>query len=55
MCPECGLRARLAHSQDEVPDPEGKCKHRKNPATCPVLSPAVAVIRQMLKQSERPH
>jgi hypothetical protein len=23
MCPECGLRARLAHSQDEVPDPEG--------------------------------
>jgi hypothetical protein len=54
MCPDCGLQAQLSRGDDPIPDPKGKCKHKQNPATCPVLSPAVAAIRQVLKE-DRPH
>ena len=45
-CPECGLRGEVAHSDAELDDPAGKCKHHLKPATCPALrQPLVAANR----------
>ena len=53
MCPECGLRAKLTRSDVQIVDADGKCRHRNDPAHCPILREPIAAIQQVLKQSMR--
>ena len=50
MCPECGLRTKLASQQ--VTDEEGKCKHRQNPVNCPMLEPVLSRVRQSIQRMD---
>jgi hypothetical protein len=54
MCPECGLRAKLTRGDAQIVDAEGRCKHRNNPANCPILDETIAPIQRVLKQSAGP-
>lgn len=48
-CPECGLREKLTHSEQQIIDDRGRCKHRQNPTTCPTLMPILSRARQALR------
>jgi hypothetical protein len=52
MCPECGLRDRLAHSNQELDDPERKCKHGQKPANCSSLRTVLTASHRMLDYLE---
>jgi hypothetical protein len=54
MCPECGLRAKLTRNDAQIVGAEGKCNHRDNPISCPILGGQLAAIQQVLKESEQP-
>ena len=49
MCAECGLHAMVSGNLATI-TPKAKCKHRQNPANCPVLGPSSSV-----SWSARPH
>jgi hypothetical protein len=48
MCSACGLRGTLAHSRQELLDPEGKCKHGRVPAKCPYLRDVLTAAHRTL-------
>jgi hypothetical protein len=48
MCSACGLRGTLAHSRQELLDPEGKCKQGRAPARCSHLRDVLAAAHRTL-------
>jgi hypothetical protein len=48
MCSACGLRGTLAHSRQELLDPEGKCKEQRPPARCPHLRDVLTAAHRTL-------
>jgi hypothetical protein len=48
MCSACGLRGTLAHSRQELLDPEGKCGERRPPAKCPHLRDVLTAAHRSL-------
>jgi hypothetical protein len=48
MCSICGLRGTLAHSREELLDPEGKCKQTCAPAKCPHLRDVLTAAHRTL-------
>jgi hypothetical protein len=45
-CPDCGLRAKVTHKQQQIIDLEKTCKHRPEPTNCLMLGPALSFARQ---------
>jgi hypothetical protein len=45
-CPDCGLRAKVTHNEQQIIDAKTTCKHRADPTNCPMLSPALSFARQ---------
>jgi hypothetical protein len=41
MCPECGLYAKVTLNRATIGTGQAKCKHRQNPANCPLLEPLI--------------
>jgi hypothetical protein len=41
MCPECGLYAKVTVNRATIGTGQAKCKHRQNPANCPLLEPLI--------------
>jgi len=48
MCSACGLRGTLAHSRQELLDPDGKCKQGRAPAKCPHLRDVLIAAHRTL-------
>jgi hypothetical protein len=48
MCSACGLRGTLAHSRQELLDPEGKCRERRPPARRPHLRDVLIAVHRTL-------
>jgi hypothetical protein len=48
MCSACGLRGTLAHSRQELLDPDDKCKHGRAPAKCPHLRDVLTAAHRTL-------
>ena len=45
-CPDCRLRVRVTHSEQQIIDVATKCKHWHDPTNCPMLTPALSIARQ---------
>jgi hypothetical protein len=41
MCPGCGLYAKVTADRATIVTAQPKCKHRQNPANCPMLAPLI--------------
>ena len=54
MCAECGLHAMVSGNLATI-TPKAKCKHRQNPANCPVLGPVIlrVLVRQTAQRPEQ--
>ena len=52
ICPECGLRGEVAHSDEELDDPAGKCQHHLKPAKCPALRQPLVAANRILELME---
>jgi hypothetical protein len=48
MCSTCGVRGTLAHSRQDLLDPEGKCKQGRPPAKCAHLRDVLAAAHRTL-------
>jgi hypothetical protein len=49
MCPGCGLHAKVTGNQATISAGQAKCKHRQNPANCPMLEPLI--LRVLIRRT----
>ena len=56
MCPECGLYAKVTGDWAIIGTGRAKCKHRQNPANCPLLEPLIfrVLIRRTAQRQQEP-